>query len=318
MTQAKKLGSGKYAPVLKELEMNEATNTELYNNASTQRRQAIDREIGSIQASGATAQKRLGDLGTSSASMYQKSIADSQSNSQALLDKVNTNNTNMLSSLQASMKERGVENVGDYSNLQGNLGKQNELFAALGNNQRNALELQQGLADQQIKGQQASSTMLDTTAQSGARGAAQTNFDKLYTDWLTKQGELDTAQAKTMLEKGDYTNQTYLTLKKEAALRKQEKAQLALEMHVAGLKNAQEMAKVSSSDYFKEAGLKLKQADMNLKGRALDARIAQMKRSGDLGEAKLLETIRNNNSKNRREDAKAKVTYTPPKSIAKK
>lgn len=231
--EAERLGKSKYAGALTELDMNEDTNLKLYGSASDQRRAAIDREIGSINAAGATTNKQIGDLGTNNATAYQQAMANSQSNTQALMDRVNTNNTNMLSSLQAEMKNRGVENVGEYSNLQGNLGKNNELLAAVGSIQHGSLQTQAGLADQRFKGMQASSSMLQNTAASGARGQAQTDMMDLYNKYLEKQQELDTAQVKTKLEKGDYINQTYLTLKEKAAQRAAEKAQAKLQAAIA-------------------------------------------------------------------------------------
>jgi hypothetical protein len=326
LTQAKKLGAGKYAPVLQEIEMNKATNTKLYQNAGTQRKSAIDREIGSINAAGATSKRLIGETGAGNQTMYQQAMAKSQSNTQELLSKVDQNHSSMLSSLQAEIKARGgsPEDYAYLSPLTRNADQTNGTLAAVGDISRSGFQAQ-ALSDQsRTTSLQAMADMMATTGASKARGAAQTNFDELYTNWLGKQGELDTAHTKAKLEEGDYINQTYLTLKKEAELRKQERAQLALQQYSMGLKNAQAMAKQSSSDYFKEENLNIKKGefgikkeDLNLRGKALDARIAQMKRSGDHADAQLLETIRNNNAKNRREDAKAGVTYTPPKSIAK-
>jgi hypothetical protein len=78
--------------------------------------------------------------------------------------------------------------------------------------------------------------MTATTGASQARGQAQANMDSLYQNWLEQQEAINTNKTKTELEKADYTNNTYLTLKDKQQQAAAEAAALQMEY---GFKNQQ-------------------------------------------------------------------------------
>lgn len=282
-TQAWGLGESKYAPALKEIEMTGKSNTDLYTSASSQRKGAIDREIGSINAAGATSRKTIGDLGAGNQTMYQQAVAQSQSNTKELLSKVDQNNSNMLSSLQAEIKARGgsPEDYAYLSPLTRQTAQTGETLAAVGEMNRGALQAQQGMDQTRTTSLQAMADMMATTGASQARGKAQTDMNELYNKWLARKGELDTANAKTKLEKGDYVNQTYLTLKEKKEAEKAAAAQAKLQAQIASGNLEYKNTKLKVDTQYKYDALAQKQAQKDIENK-LKERGFTHKRAVDL------------------------------------
>lgn len=235
MTQAKKLGKSKYAPVLAEIEGNRKSNIDLYNNATGQRQSAVNREVGSISAAGATTRKRISDASTSAQEAYLNSVEGNRRSTDELMSKVAQNNDAMLSTLQAEMKARGMKPE-DYMRLSPvtqEAGSNNETLAALGKIRESGIQSQAEMDKGRTQRFTTMADMQENTGKSQARGAAQANFDELYTKFLDKKGELDTAAQKAKLEKQDYINNTYLTLKEKKEAEKAAAAQAKLQAQIA-------------------------------------------------------------------------------------
>lgn len=229
------LGKSKYAPALSELDTGLKTNTDLYTNASNQRKAALDREIGSINAAGATGRTRIGATGEANQSMYQQAMAQSQTQTKDLLSAVGKNNSDMLSSMQAEIKARGgsPEDYAYLSPLTRNASQTNSNVAAVGELNRGALDRQAGIDRMMTGALQESASMLATTGASKARGQGQADFNDLYTRWLEQKNTLEGKKTATGLEQRDYTNQLYQTLKEKREAEKAAAAQAALQAKIA-------------------------------------------------------------------------------------
>lgn len=233
LSQAKKLGKSKYAPVLAEIKGNQATNLSMYTSAGQQRTDALNREIGSMQAAGSSAKRQLDEFGAANASAYQKAMAQSQETNKGYMDKVQANNTSLMSSLQADMRARGIEGWEALSPVTERMNKSNELLASLGQFNQNRLSEASAADAVSTNRLKAMSDMANTTAQSGARGEAQSDLSDLYNKYLEARLGMDTEKRKTLLEKEDWIANTYLTLKEKAAQAKAAKAQAALQAQIA-------------------------------------------------------------------------------------
>lgn len=225
LEQAQDLGKSKYAPALTELEEQLKTNLSLYTNASGQRVEGLNREVGSINAAGATAASNISKYGAQATAAYENAKTSTMSNTKDLLDKVNANNSSMLSTLQADMRARGITGYEQLSPLTQNMSSRNELLAAMGQFGLNRLEAQKGAGIEGTNSKLFMSEALKNTAGSQARGLAQSDLSDLYNRFLEAKMGLDTSKTKTKLEKEDYINQLYLTLKDKAAQEKAAKAQ---------------------------------------------------------------------------------------------
>lgn len=217
LTKAKSLAKSKYAPVYAEISGQQGSNLSLYTGASKQRVDALNREVGSIAAAGATSKKYIGDLGTETASAYQKAMANSQTATQDFLQKAGANNSDLLSSLQAEMKAQGRTDYERLSPLTQDNKATSDLISALGQASYNRLNEGSALASKQTERQKEMADMMQTSDTSAARGAGQTDLSDLYNKFLAQRMELDTQTRKTKLEQSDYTMQTYETLKDKAA-----------------------------------------------------------------------------------------------------
>lgn len=235
MSQAKELGKSKYAPLLAEIAGNRKSNIDLYNNATGQRQNAVNREVGSISAAGATTRKRINDASTSAQEAYLTAVEGNRQSTDALMAKVAQANDSMLSTLQAEMKARGMKPE-DYMRLSPvteKAGQTNETLAALGKLRENQIQSQADIDKGRTTRLTAMADMQENSGKSQARGAAQANFDELYTKFLDKKGELDTAEQRAKLEKQDYINNTYLTLKEKKEAEKAAAAQAKLQAQIA-------------------------------------------------------------------------------------
>ena len=233
--QARDLGASKFAPFLEAINQQRAANRSMYDTATQERVSALDRELGSIQASGSTAQKTLADLKTSTGNEYQQAIAQSQQNSAAVQAARNQANSNMLSSLEAEAKARGLSSGtgGAYAEAATQLGSQDSAMAMMAMMNQGSLESMKAITEQGLTSAQAMSGMLDTTAKSQARGQAQGSLDDLFRTYLSERNSLAGTEATTQLEKQDYINQTYLTLKEKKAAEKAAEAQALLQQQIA-------------------------------------------------------------------------------------
>jgi len=306
--QADELAKKQFAGSLKELEMGRETNTRNYTQQKTDRATALSNELASNKTAGAITTNTISGLRGQALAQFAKDTATQKALSDARTGVENAVNTDALTQYQEQMKARGIDPAQAEimtSALKTQQGYGQELDSIRNNAAVSSEQLARQMYD--MAGINAQGQQNRTAAQ--AENAANKDQTAAYAAYSGKDAELAGALAKTRLDQGSTAANTALTLRKEAALRKQEKAQLRLERHVAGLKNAEAMAKVASSDYFKEADLKLKQADMKLKGKELDARIEKYRRDGDTAEARLLETMRNNLAKQRSADAKAGISY---------
>lgn len=226
-TQAEQLGQSKYAPVLEAIRQQQLSNLSMYNTGNSQRIGSLDRELGSIQAGESSAIKQLGDLGTATATRYQQALASSQQNSAASQAARNQQNSNMLSSLQAEARARGLggNTGGALSEFSTRLGSQSNLMDAINASTQSGLQMQGLNAQDSLTRQQGMSKMMSNTAQSRSRGDAQRELDALYNTYLTQKQALEGEEAGKLLEKGDYINQTYMVLKEKAAQAAAQKAQ---------------------------------------------------------------------------------------------
>lgn len=231
---ARKLAKSKYAPVLKELEDNANTNTTMYNSAGSQRKESLDRELGSISAAGATTQKNIAGYAADTGNLYQQAMSKSQSDSALEKTRSDQANTALMSSLESERVARGLSgSSGMQADAAKGASQRSDATSAMQAINEGALTRQGLNAQDSFKNMQASNEMLSNTAKSGARGTAQANMQELYTNWLGKKQELETALAKVTLEKQDYENSTYLTLKDKAAQAKAEAQQQALQAALA-------------------------------------------------------------------------------------
>lgn len=319
-TQADELAKKQFAGALKELEMGEQSNTTNYEQAKATRAAALAAELASNKTAGEITSNTVAGLKGQALAQFAKDKATQDALSAARTNQENAVNTDALTTFQEQLKARGLEGTPQAEALTANMKDRQGFAQGLDSIRENASTSAEQRARQLYD--MTNVNVLGQTNRAQAQAQAKANSDQMgaYGTYASKAAELAGTKAKTALDQGSTAANTALTLRKEAALRKQEKAQLALERHVAGLKNAQEMAKVSSSNYFKEAGLQLKAADLKLKGKSLDAKIAKENRAGNLAEAKLLEQIRSNNAKQRAADAKAGIKYgnTVPNSAVKK
>lgn len=306
--QAKELAWAEYGGAIGQVSDTRTGNRNQYDSYTKQRQESLSRQLGSDQQTnsivGNTITGRKGEaLGALSESIKKAELT------KGVRDQViQAQNANALSNYEAEMAARGLS-TDQVEGMKANQAKSNDFRSQLDSIQAesaNSAAKRTGSVYDILATQNAQA---GTSAAAGARAQAQSDLTNQFNQYTSKDSELAAESAKLKKDRGSSRLNTYMTLKKEHQQRKAEKAQLALEQHIAGLKNSQEMAKVASSDYFKEAGLQLKRADLELKGKALDAKIKAETRKGNLEEAKLLEKIRDSNAKNRREDAKAGVSY---------
>lgn len=264
LSQAQKLGEGKYAPALSQIESNLRSNQALYGSASNQRVQNLNREVGSITAAGQSANKNISDLGAHSQSLYQDAMSKSQKNNTDLLDKINSNNSSMLSSLQAEMRARGMTDYERLSPLTQDMHKRSELLAAMGQFGLNRLNEIGASSNEATKSKQFMSEMMKNTDISGAKGAAQSNLNELYNKFLEARLGLEGQKTSTKLEKEDYINQTYLTLKDRAAQNKaaMASAQAGAASAAANLAYKYEALKVNTKFKYDQLSSKTAQNDI--------------------------------------------------------
>lgn len=233
--QAKKLGKSKYASFLESLNQRQASNRALYDTSTSQRKSALDRELGSIQAAEATTTKNIGGLKTAAASASQQAVAQSQQNSADTQAARNQANSNMLSSLEAEAKARGLSSGtgGALSEASTRLGSQDSTMNAVASMNQGSLERMGTMEQGKLTNAELMAAMISTTAQSGARGSAQSTLDEMYKTYLAERQGIEGERSVKKLEKQDYINQMYLTLKEKKAAEKAAKAQAKMQAAIA-------------------------------------------------------------------------------------
>jgi hypothetical protein len=233
--KAEKLGESKYASALEAINQQRESNRSMYDSATGQRVSALDREMGSISAAGATTNKQLEDLKGATATSYQQALAQSQQNSAATQAARNQANSSMLSSLEAEAKARGLSSGtgGQATELATRLGSQDSTMSAVAEMNKGALERTGEIAKDSLTMAQGSASMLTGSAKSGARGDAQRALDTMYQTYLAERNQLAGTEATTKLDMNDYINQTYLTLKEKKAAEKAAEAQAKLQAQIA-------------------------------------------------------------------------------------
>lgn len=226
--EATKLGASKYAPVVAQIAANAASNTGAYNTGTTQQVGSLNAALGSMEAANATTQKRLGELGTESGTLYQQALAKSQSDWSAQQERMNQTNSNLMSSLQSEMAARGLTTqTGAASRMTNNMTFGNNISSAIQTMNEGALTRQGAAAGDTYKQMQGSAQMLHTGYTSRARGTTQAALNELYNTYLQKELELQGQKTVTEKEKQDYIYQTAMTLKEKAQQAAAEKAQAA-------------------------------------------------------------------------------------------
>ena len=234
-TQAKRLGKSKYASFLESLNQRQAANRALYDTSTSQRKAALDRELGSIMAAEATTKKNIGLMKTAAATASQQAVAASQANSAATQAARNQANSNMLSSIEAEAKARGLSSGsgGALSEASMRLGSQDSTMNAVASMNQGSLERMGAMEQGKLNNAELMAAMVSTTAQSGARGAAQGNLDEMYKTYLAERMGIEGERSTKKLEKQDYINQMYLTLKEKKAAEKAAKAQAKMQAAIA-------------------------------------------------------------------------------------
>jgi hypothetical protein len=125
----------------------------------------------------------------------------------------------MLSSLEAEAQRRGLSSGtgGALQEMQTRLGSQDAVMNAVASMNQGSLERMGSMEQGKLNNADLMAAMVSTTAQSGARGDAQKSLDALHQTYLTERLGIEGERATKKLEKQDYINQTYLTLKEKKA-----------------------------------------------------------------------------------------------------
>lgn len=292
LRQARSLGKSKYAPALELVTRQRNSNRQSYDTASQQRVAALNAEYGSLEAADSATKKFLDNLKTESGNVYQQAVANSQQRVQAAQGARESQNTALLSRMQADAVNRGLTSA-STADLSTKLTASDDIMTAQGNIQTDALQrmglLSQSGLDKALIGTQ----MVSNTQKSGARGAATSALDELYRTYQSERSKLEGEEAKLQLEKQDYINQTYMTLKEKAEAKKAAEAQAKLQARIASgnLNFKKEQFKVNTQYKYdklaadtaiKNMANKLKAEGFSHK-KAMDlAKLALQKRGSDL------------------------------------
>lgn len=258
LTQAKKLGKDKYAGVLAELDSARSGNRKGYQAGSSQRVASVDREIGSINAAGATTTKSLDSNAALISLAYKKALEDTTARDTSRNAAIQQGNSNLLSSLQSEAAGRGIDTsfgqTGNPALVEG-MNNQSTLLAAQQSSNAAALERQGLSAGSAIEMLKAQAAMVGTSAASGARSKANAEITDMYNTYLKEKSRLSGEQAKTKLDQGSYTNETYLTLKDKAAAAKADAAARAWDKKMAMAQLGMESSRLNADIAYKDKKL---------------------------------------------------------------
>lgn len=232
LTQAKKFGASKYAPSLDMVKRQRTNNLSSYNLASSQRTNAANAEMGSIEAADNATQQFLAKLKESSGNVYQQAMEKSQKANLELQGNRQNANTALLSRMQADAANRGLTSS-DTTELSTQLTAKSDLLSGLGEINRGSIERMGLISQGSLDNSSISTRMIAGTAKSSARGDAQRALDELYSTYSSERSKLEGEESKLNLEKQDYINQLYGTLKDKAKAEKAARDQAALQARIA-------------------------------------------------------------------------------------
>jgi hypothetical protein len=292
LKQARSLGKSKYAPALELLNRQRNSNRQSYDTASQQRVSALNAEMGSLEAADKATKEFLNTLKSRSGTVYQQAMEKSQkANLEAQTNRQNAN-TALLSRMQADAINRGLSDT-SAAETSTKLTESDSILSGIGEMNRGAIERMGLISQGSIDNASIGTQMVANTAKSNARGAATSNLDELYRTYQSERSKLESEEVKTQLEKQDYVNQMYMTLKEKAAAAKAAKAQAAMQARIASgnlafrntklkIDTQYKYDKLASDTAQKEIANKLKEQGFSHK-KALDlAKLALQKRGSDL------------------------------------
>jgi hypothetical protein len=225
------------------------TNKEQYDTANTRRTQALNDELASTSKAGEITGNVLSGLKERALGAMGKNSEQQSAIAKARQESEQGSRTQKLSTFQAALEARGMDPKGaETQNLMSQFGDNVNYGTALdevrakyeSGNTENANMMYDAL-----KGQ---AGMMTNQSAGNARSAYNRDSQSTFDAYTARRNELEGNVAKTKAEQGASELNTYLTLKKESDQRKAEEAQAKLE-------NAVAMGKLSSDNYFKEAGL---------------------------------------------------------------
>lgn len=248
--QAKELTDKQYAGIEKEIEDSRKNNLSNYEDWVKQRQASYASEVASNTTAGSIVQNVL--LGLKGKAMEGWNAQEAaRVATQAVVKAANqATNQKALADFQAQMEARGISAGGTRDQMEAGFAKQlgfaDELDAIRNTLNQKTQNTREEMSNAYV-GQAANAT---TMAQGNAAARAAADMNQQYSEFNQRRQTLDTAAAKTALDKGSAELNTYLTLKREAEQRKAEQQQAQLEAAVA-------MGKQSSADYFREAELGL-------------------------------------------------------------
>jgi hypothetical protein len=251
LNQAKKLGKSKYAPALEVTKRQRNSNRQSYDTASQQRTTALNAEMGSLDAANSATKKFLTGLKGQSGNIYQQAMERSQQSNSAAQQTRQQENTQLLSSMQAAAAARGLSDSSATTELASRLATNDTVLSGVGDNNKNAIERMGLIAQGRLDNASISTDMISNTDRSSARGAATSALDKLYTTYQSERSKLEGEDAKLHLEKQDYINQLYMTLKDKAAAQKAAKAQARIQGQIAAGNMAFKNTKLKVDTQFK-------------------------------------------------------------------
>jgi hypothetical protein len=234
LAEATRLANSRYSAAFEQIAANSKSNLAAYDQGALQRRQGLNRELGSMEAAHKATQGTLKGLETQTGTLYQQAMSQSQESGNQALAAQNSRATGLMTSLQSERAARGLDTTtGTENNFASSQGKQSELLSSINQLNQGALSRQGTNAQDTMKGMQASEMFLDTTHKSAAKGLAQSELMNLYNTYLEKKMSLEGERTVTEKERGDYIVQTEMTLKEQARQRAAAKAAAALQASIA-------------------------------------------------------------------------------------
>jgi hypothetical protein len=303
LKQAKKLGKSKYSPALSSVAHQRKSNRQSYDTASQQRIAALNAEMGSLEAADKATKDFLGNLKSQSGNLYQQAMLKSQQANTTAQVSRQQDNSQLLSKMQASAVARGLSDS-TAANMSTKLSSNNEILTGVGEMNRGAIERMGLISQGSIDTAGIGESMVVNSSKSSARGAATSSLDKLYSTYQAERSNLEGETTKLRLEKQDYINQLYMTLKDKAKAEKAAKAQASMQASIAAgnlsFKNTKlkidtqlSYDKLASDTAYKDVLVKLKKQGFKHKQALELAKLALQARSANLADRKFNWTMAN-------------------------
>jgi hypothetical protein len=292
LKQAKALGKSKYAPALELITRQRNSNRQSYDTTAQQRVSALNAEMGSLEAADKATKEFLGNLKSRSGTIYQQAMEKSQQSNAAAQASRQSANTALLSRMQADAINRGLSDTA-AADVSTKLTTNDTLLSGVGEINRAAIERMGLISQSKLDNADIGVQMVANTAKSSARGSATSALDEMYRTYQSERSKLEGEEVKTQLEKQDYINQLYMTLKEKAAAAKAAKAQAAMQAKIASgnlnYKNTKlkidtqyKYDKLAADNAIKSMAQKLQAEGFSHK-KALDlAKLALQKKGSDL------------------------------------